>query len=125
MRPSHVHFLASGPFRQNSWLTGQTLPIIPVMPIVAIAPVGPRFGPAPLNCLQVDPQHAKQPLENPSRNVAPAHLLAHDGIGVGTFSVPRRNGTVRSSAIVRKSNQYAGNRRRGKGRSLSAYSRQS
>src|SRR3954462_2978484 len=95
-------FSASVWFRQNSWLTGQTLPIIPVMPIVAIAPVGSRFGPAPLNCLQVDPQHAKQPLENPSRNVAPAHLLAHDGIGAGTFSMPRRDGTVRSSAIVRK-----------------------
>jgi type II secretion system protein D len=46
-------FLASVRFRQNSWLTGQTLPIIPVMPIVAIAPLGSRFGLIPLNRVQL------------------------------------------------------------------------
>src|SRR5262249_50175901 len=46
-------------FTENSWLSGQTLPIIPVMPVVPAALVRVRTAATPQTPRAIDPQHAK------------------------------------------------------------------
>src|SRR6478609_6618940 len=46
----------------------------------------------------VDPQHAKPPLENPSRNAVLPRPYADDGANVGAFTMLGRHGANCSSA---------------------------